>query len=146
MPDSQSHYLFLENMISKQQEKIKSSIIDANNCLNRIFLSFNSLSNEFHPGSRLIDIFSSHFFFYKADHYNKETRTAHYNKLNNLVLNMSSEPNIIIVISDISIKSNVVTSIIHIHSFSSFIKKILHHAINITSTEAELFATRCGIS
>ena len=68
MPDSQSHYLFLENMISKQQEKIKSSIIDANSCLNRIFPSFNSLSNEFHPGSRLIDIFSNHFSFYKADY------------------------------------------------------------------------------
>jgi len=63
-----SHYLSLENMTSKQQYKIKSSISDANSQLNRIFPSFDFLNNEFCLGSRLIDSFSSHFLFYKADH------------------------------------------------------------------------------
>jgi len=46
-------------MISNQCIKIKSSIIDTNNHLNRIFPSFESLNSEFSPESRLIDIFSS---------------------------------------------------------------------------------------
>jgi len=146
MLDLQSYYLSLEKITSKQQEKIKSSIIDTNNCLNGIFPSFNSLNSEFHPRSRLIDIFSSHFSFHKANYHNKETRTAHCNKLDNLVLNVSLKSNTIIVISDASIKNNITIFIVHIHSFSSFIKKMLYHAINITSTETELFAIRCRIS
>ena len=135
-----------KNMTSKQQEKIKSSIIDTNNCLNGIFSSFNSLNSEFHPGSKLIDIFSSHFSFYKANYHNKETRTAYCNKLDNLILNVSLKSNTIIVISDASIKNNIAISIVYIHSFSSFIKKMLYHAIDITSTVTELFAIRCRIS
>jgi len=53
---------------------------------------------------------------------------------------------LVIVTSDASIKNNVTTSISHIHSCSSPIKKTLHHAINVTMTEAELFAIKCGIS
>jgi len=52
----------------------------------------------------------------------------------------------VIVVSDTSIKNNVATSITHIHLFNSPLKKMLHHAIGITSTEAELFALRCGIN
>ena len=37
-------------------------------------------------------------------------------------------------------------SIVHIHSYLNSINKTLHHAIGITSTEAELFAIRCGIN
>jgi len=44
-------------MISKQNIKIKSSIIDMNNQINGIFTSFDSLNLEFHPGNRLIYIF-----------------------------------------------------------------------------------------
>jgi len=40
----------LKNMIFKQQQKIKSSIVDANNCLNGVFPSFDSLNSEFFSG------------------------------------------------------------------------------------------------
>ena len=40
---------YTENMTPKQQLKIKGSIINANNHLNGIFPSFNSLSYEFSP-------------------------------------------------------------------------------------------------
>jgi len=46
----------------------------------------------------------------------------------------------VLVILDTSIQNNVAIS------FNSSLKKTLHHAINITSTEAELFALRCGIN
>jgi len=43
-------------------------------------------------------------------------------------------------------KNNVATSIAHIHIHDYPIIKMLHHAINVTSTEAELFAIRYGIN
>ena len=44
------HHLSLEHKIPKQQLKIKSSIINTNNHLNRIFILFNTLNKEFLPG------------------------------------------------------------------------------------------------
>ena len=55
--NTNSHCLLLENMTPKQQLKIKSSIVDTNNCLNGIFPVFDSLNSEFSPGSQLVDTF-----------------------------------------------------------------------------------------
>ena len=66
-PNSQLHYLVLENIIFKQKIKIKSSIVDINNQLNRIFTSFDSLNFEFHLGYRLIDTFHSCIFFHNTN-------------------------------------------------------------------------------
>jgi len=106
--------------------------------------SFNSLNSEFSLGSRLIDIFSSHFSFHKANCCNEKSKAVYCCKLDNFVFNTSSDSNSVIVVSDI--RNNITTSIIHIYSFSSPIKKTLHHAIDITSTEAELFAIRYRIN
>ena len=62
--NSSLHCLSLENMTDKQRLKIKSSIVDVNNYLNRISSSFNSLNSEFSPGFRLINNFSSCFYFH----------------------------------------------------------------------------------
>ena len=37
-------------------------------------------------------------------------------------------------------------SIAHIHVHNKPIVKMLHYAVNVTSTEAEIFAIRCGIN
>ena len=37
-------------------------------------------------------------------------------------------------------------SILHVHSYSNSVKKTIHHAVNITLTETELFAIRYGIN
>ena len=138
---SELHWLLLECITSKQQLKIKSSMNNANNRLNRIFLSFDSFNNKFCPELKLIDSFSSRFSFHKADHHSNESKRAHYNEL---LFNISNKPNTVIVISDVGIKDNVAISIAHIHSFNNHLKKTLHHAINITSTEAKLFSSRSG--
>lgn len=59
---------------------------------------------------------------------------------------MSEDLKIVVVISDISIKNHVAMSIAHIHVHNMPIIKTLHHTINITSTEAKLFAIKCGIN
>ena len=126
-----------ENMTFKQCSKIRSSVTNANNWLSRIFPPFDSLNSEFFSGLRLIDTFSSHFSFYKADHCNKENKAAYCCKLDDLAFNSLSDLYTIIVSSNASIRNNIATSITHIYSFSSPIKKTLHHAIDITTTEAE---------
>jgi len=45
-----------------------------------------------------------------------------------------------------SIKNNIATSISHVHIHNQPLTKTLHHAVNITSAEVELFAIRCSIN
>ena len=63
-----------------------------------------------------------------------------------MVLHYSSDPHTAIVITDASIKNDIATSISHIHSANHPLIKTVHHTSFVTSTEAELFAIRCGIN
>ena len=63
-----------------------------------------------------------------------------------MVLESSSFPSVTIVASNASIKNNITTSIAHIHMVNKPTTKMVHHAVNVTSTEAELFAIRCVIN
>ena len=47
---------------------------------------------------------------------------------------------------DASVKNNMALSITHIHIHNKPIIKILHHAVNVTSIEAEFFTIRYGIN
>ena len=63
-----------------------------------------------------------------------------------MVLRCSSESQTALVITDASIKNDIATSILHIHSYNRPLVKTVHHASFVTSTEAELFAIRCSIN
>jgi len=91
-------------------------------------------------------IFLVIFFFYQANHKDKESRAAHSRKFDDIVLNNSFNFNSVIVVSNTSIKNNITMSIVHIHSYLNSIKKTLHHTVGIIFTEAELFAIRCSIN
>jgi len=130
----------------KQQLKVKSSIVDTNNYLNGIFSSFDSLHKELSSSFRLVDSFSDHFYFHTVNHKDKESKEAYLHKLNKIFEDILSDSNTIIVISDTSIKNNVTTSILHVCSGHNTIAKTIHHTVNITSTEAELFTIRYGIN
>jgi len=67
-------------------------------------------------------------------------------ELDEMVLENLSSPSVTIIVSDVSIKNNVATSIAHIHAFDKPLMKTIHHAIHVTSTEVELFAIRCSIN
>ena len=62
------------------------------------------------------------------------------------MLRASSNPFLTIVVFDTSIKNYVTTLISHIHSYNKPVVKTMHKAINITTTEAELFMICCGIN
>jgi len=51
-----------------------------------------------------------------------------------------------IVVTDASIKKDITISISHVHIHNHPLTKTVHHAAYVTSTEAELFAIRCGIN
>ena len=115
---------------------IKGPIVDIDNRFNK----------EFALGSRLIDIFHSCFSFHYSNKQSNESIKLHICHLNNIAIKSSSDLSYALVISNTSIKNNVVTSITHIYVHDKSIIKTIHHMVNITSTEAELFAIRYGIN
>lgn len=123
----------------KQWLKVKSSIVDTNNYLNRVFPSFNSFHKELSSGFKLVDNFSDYFYFHIVNYKDKESKEVHLCKINKIFKDTSSDFNSIFDIFDANIKNNVWLDY-------SIIAKTIHHAINITSTKTELFATRCGIN
>ena len=50
-----------------------------------------------------------------------------------------------LIITDVSIKNNIATSISHIYIQNKPITKTLYHTVNIISTEAKLFTIRYGV-
>ena len=67
LDNNRIHQLLLEKLTPKQQLNIKGFIVDTNNRLNEVLLSFISFSSEFLPGNRLIDIYSSCFSFHSMN-------------------------------------------------------------------------------
>jgi len=51
-----------------------------------------------------------------------------------------------IAVLDTSIKNQVATSIAHIYTYDRPVVKTIHHTINVTLTEAKLFAIKYGIN
>jgi len=90
-----------------------------------IFTTFDSLNLEFHPGSRLIDIFSSHISFHNANHSFNKWKKAYCMKLDEIALKLLSDPKSVIIITDTSVKNNIAFSISYVHSFNNLLKKTL---------------------
>ena len=76
----------------------------------------------------------------------KGKNQIHAQELNKIVLRISSSPSTALVITNASIKNDIATSILHIHSANHPLIKTVYHAMFVTSMEVELFAIRCGIN
>ena len=136
------HRTLLTKLTSKQSLCFKSPLIDMDNRCNEFFSSFSLLYKEFSPENHLCDIFPNHVSF----HPRSQDVKVQIWKLDNIVITFSSDPSLCIVVSDVSIKNQVATSILHIHLFDWLVVKTLHQAVNISTMEVELFAIRCGIN
>jgi len=119
---AKNHQLSLKNMTFKQRLKIKGFVVNANNWLNGVFSSFNLLSDEFSLGFRLINILPSCFSFYLSNYKSKDNKAIYICKLNECILHASSNLKMVTVILDTSIKNQVATSIVHVHSACSLIQ------------------------
>ena len=116
------------------------------NQFNEVFLSFNPLNLELFSDNRIIDTHTNHFYFYlfnKCICYNIK---SYIYQLNKVALESLDFPFSALVVTDANIKNNVAMSISHIHIHDKPITKTLHHALNIMSSEAELFTIRCSIN
>ena len=140
------HHLFLENLTSRQYQKYKSFIINSNNCINSLFSSFDSLYKEIFSRFCLVDNFSDCFLFHTVNCRDKDIVKVHLQKLNKIIEDSYINSKTVIIISDISVKNNVTTSILHVYSGQSILAKTIHHAVNVTSTKTELFTIKCGIN
>ena len=116
------------------------------NRYNEVFPLFDPINPEFFPGSRIIDIFTSWFSFYSFTKCNNKDLKTYIQQLDNLVLESSSTPFNALVITDASVKNNVAIFISHIHIHNKPVTKMLHQAMNVISTKAELFAIRYSIN
>ena len=140
------HHLLLKNLTSKQFQKHKSFIIDFNNCPNGFFPSFDSLYKEIFSGFCLVDNFSDCFLFHTVNCRDKDVVKAHLQKLNKIIEDFYINSKTAIIISDVSIKNNVTASMLYVYSGQNILAKTIYHAVNVTSTKAELFTIRCGIN
>ena len=121
----------LDSLTNRQHSLVKGYLVDLTNRINECFLSFNLLDLEFSPGLRVIDNFLDCIFL---NVFNKEKdNKLCVQLLNKMILKSSSS-------------SSVAISIVHIHTHNKPLIKTIHHAVNVTSTEAELFTIRCGIN
>jgi len=71
---------------------------------------------------------------------------THIHLLDNITLKSSSDPTYALIVSNASIKNHIATSISYIHIHNKPVIKTFYHAVNITTTEAELFTIRCDIN
>ena len=131
------------SLTNHQRNIAKGHIIDSKTKSYGIFPLFTPLHQKFILGQCISDIFSDCFSFNLVD--KKEKDNIHTQELNNLVLS-NSIPSSALVVTDTSIKDNITTSIVHVHQANSPLIKTVHHAVFITSSEAELFTMRCGIN
>jgi len=138
------HPISLDALTNRQRSHVKDHLVDTNNRFNGIFSSFSPLHSELLPSLRIIDNFSDQFSFNLCD--KEKNNKIRLQQLDNMVIESSNSPSTAIIITDASIKNDIATFISHMHTFNSPLIKTLHHAVFVTSTEAELFAIRCGIN
>ena len=143
---SKPHMLFPSSLLKWQHELIKGLVVDMDNCFNEVFPSFDPLNPEFVPGCRVIDIFSNCFSFHLFSKCKEDNFKSQIHQLDCLAIEFSSNLSYALIITDTSIKNNITTFISHVHIYNKSLTKTLRHAVNIMSTEVELFAIRCGIN
>ena len=129
-------------LTNRQRNITKGHIIDSKIKSYGIFPSFSPLHQEFSPGHRISDNFSDRFSFNVVDKKDKDICAQ---ELDNLVL-QNSLPSSALIITDASIKDNIAISVAHVYQANSPLIKTVHHTACVTSSEAELFAMRCGIN
>ena len=130
------HNTSIDYLTTKQRLHLKFLFINVGDKCNEFFPSFFFFNEEFKLGNWLVDLFPDHFSFYP---YSSNVK-KHIKNLDKITLRASFDPTSTIVVSNTSIKNHVATLIFHIYFFNKPIVKTIHRTINVTITEAKLFA------
>ena len=108
--------------------KIKSPVVDSNNCLNKIS-SFDSLNIELSLGFHLVNTFSNCFSFHLVNQKDADAKIAHCNKLNHIYKDSLIDQNMVFMIFDTSVINNVATLVSHICRGQDIIIKTMYHVM-----------------
>ena len=138
------HPLLLNTLTRRQHGLIKGHMVDMKNCFNKIFPFFDPINPEFYPGNRIIDTHTNCFSFHLFNKHISHNIKSCVQELDKIAIELSDDLSFALVVTNASVKNNVAISITHIHVCDKPVMKTLHHALNIMSTEAELFAIRCS--
>jgi len=84
--------------------------------------------------------------FHTVNYRDKDIIKAHLQNINKIIKNFYINLKTVIIIFNASIKNNVAISTLYIYSGQNILAKKIHYTVNITSTEAELFAIRYEIN
>jgi len=129
-----------------QKSLIKGHLPDSHTKTLGIFPSFSPIDPEFSPGNCITDIFSYCFSFNLVNKKVENCNKIRGQELDKMVLRCSSDSQMALIITNASIKNDITTSILYIHSYNCPLVKTVHHASFVTTMEAELFAIRCSIN
>jgi len=97
------------------------------------------------PHYFLSDIFPDYFSFHVVSYSDTEAKIAHIRCLNNIYESVSLDSKTTLVITDASLKDNKVVTVAYVYKDRD-IHKIKQYTMNVTTTESDLFAIRCGIT
>jgi len=114
--------------------------------LNELWPAFNRLHEEVSLEFHLKDNFTACLSFHIANRKNITSLYKYFQVLDSITHNSFFNPHYTVVITNASVKNNIAISILHIIFNCKNLSKKVHHAINVTITEVELFFIRCGIS
>ena len=131
-------------LTDRQKNSVKGHLIDSYNKLHGVFPSFSPLDPELNLGSRIIDIFQDWFSFNLASKTKNDLVCSQ--QLDDITILSSMSPHTAIVVPDTSIKNDIATLVSYIHIRDNSLIKTVHYAAYVTSTEAELFTIRYGLS
>ena len=116
------------------------------NRFNEVFPFFDFLNLELFLECKIINSFSSCFLFYSFNKYSNDSLILYLHKLNEMTIAFLENLLYTLVITNISIKNNMVISIFHVYIYNKPIIKTLYHTVNINSMKAELFTIRYSIN
>ena len=140
------HPILLNSLTRRQCDLIKGHLVDMDNCFNEVFPSFEFINPELFPSYKIIDTHANCFSFHPFSKWANHSINSQVQELDKIAIELLDAPLTALIILDASIKNNIATSITHTHIRDKLITKTLHHALNITSTEVELVAIKCGIN
>ena len=107
---------------------------------------FDRLYKEVSPGFCFKNNFSFLFSFHVANRKKPTSLHKHFQALDFIIHDSSSNFYSTVIIANASIKNNITSSVLHIISNCRNLSKKVHHIVNVTTTEAELFSIRCSIT
>ena len=136
----------MNNLIVNQRAKVKSLLVNLNNQLNKLQLVFDRLYKEVSPGFCFKNNFSFLFSFHVANREKPTSLHKYFQALDFIIHDSSSNFYSTVIIANASIKNNITSSVLHIISNCRNLSKKVHHIVNVTTTEAELFSIRCSIT